>query len=547
MKIKSTNKVQSLFLKVCCAILILTTSASADCQYRLFNITSANGAKIKSFINQLSKDCQFTLIVRGKYTKRKLNTRLSQTYIKNLTLNEVFKLILSDHNLFFTFKNNVLKISYLATKTFNIDYILSQRKGTGSTDITLGSSSSNSNSATGGLMSTSQSGGSNSNSNSNSSTGSNANSGISITSTDEVQFWKNLDTQLQRVINRPEDNYTAEAPIINKNAGLITVTATSNQLNRLDTYLQRLQKKVELQVLIDVQLLTVTMDKSKTTGIDWGQLYSLENVNVGLAYGQGTNNGGSSSSSTTASSTATAVAGAINPSNYITIQGGAKLTDVIKFLQTQGSVKSISNPKVLTLNNQPALITSGTQYFYTLKQSANQQGSSGGVASTVQNNIVKSVFAGILLDITPEISDNNMITLKINPSISETTNGAVTQTSETRTTPPDLSRRQLSSVVTVKNGNRIILGGLIHTVTTTNDNKVPILGDIPGLSYLFSHTSHSKKVQELVIIIQPHIIRNEKSGLSLSDLGYESITKSMLDEHVDKNLTKKVHTRGNAK
>ena len=536
-----TTKLHKSILKICCAILLISTAASADCQYQLFNITTANHAKIRTVINQLSQDCQFTLVVRSKYASHKLNQRLNQTYIKNMTLDEVFNLILSDHNLFYTFNNNTLTISYLKTKTFNINYILSQRKGTGSTDITLGSN--NSNNSNGGLLGSTQSSATNSNSQSQSAT-SQTSSGISITSTDEVEFWKNLDTQLRGVLNRPEDSYTAQSPIINKNAGLITVTATKNQLDRLGTYLKRLQKKVQLQVLINVQLLTVTMSQSKTTGIDWSQLYSLGNIKANWAVGQGTNGASASSSSTAGTS---ASIGGIIPSNYISITGSASLSNIIRFLKTQGNVQSISNPKILTLNNQPALITSGTQYFYTLKQSANQQGSSGGIASTVQNNIVRSVFAGILLNITPEISDNNMVTLKINPSISETADGPVTSTSATRTAPPDLSKRQLSSVVTVKSGNRIILGGLIHTVTTVNNNKVPILGDIPGLSYLFSRKSRSKEVQELVIIIQPHIIRNGKSKLSLSDLGYEVIKKSMLRKSNDLNLTIKADKEGHAK
>jgi len=251
-----TIRLHKSILKICCAILLISTVSSADCQYQLFNITTANHAKIRTVIDQLSQDCQFTLIVRSKYASHKLNQRLNQTYIKNMTLDEVFNLILSKHNLFYTFNNNTLTISYLKTKTFNINYILSQRKGTGSTDITLGSNNSSSNS---GLLGSTQS----SNSQSQSGT-SQTSSGISITSTDEVEFWKNLDTQLKGVLNRPEDSYTAQSPIINKNAGLITVTATKNQLDRLSTYLNRLQKKVQLQVLINVQLLTVTMSQSKT-------------------------------------------------------------------------------------------------------------------------------------------------------------------------------------------------------------------------------------------------------------------------------------------
>lgn len=537
-------KLNKSILKICFAILLISTAASADCQYQLFNITTANNAKIGTVINQLSQNCQFTVNIRSKYAQRKLNQRLSQTYIKNMTLDGVFNTILSDHNLFYTFNNNTLTISYLKTKTFNINYILSQRKGIGSTDITLGSNNASSN---GGLMNSTQSQTTNSNSSSKSNS-SQSSSGISITSTDEVEFWKNLDTQLKAVINRPEDSYVAKAPIINKNAGLITVTATKNQLDRLSAYLKRLQKKVQLQVLIDVQLLTVTMNQSKTTGIDWSKLYNLGDIKASWAVGQGTNGAASVSgtSSTTTGTSASASLGGVIPSNYISITGSASLSNIIDFLKTQGNVQSISNPKILTLNNQPALITSGKQYFYTLQQSANLQGSTGSVSSTVSNNTIHSVFAGILLNITPEISDNNMVTLKINPSIS-TTVSPVTTSSANRFAPPDLSKQQLSSVVTVKNGNRIILGGLIQTTTSVNNNKVPLLGDIPGLSYLFSRKSRSKEVQELVIIIQPHIIRNSKPKLSLASLGFEAVNKSMLRDSNDLNLTIKANKQSHAK
>ena len=494
--------------------MILSTSSFADCSYELFNVSSAKNTKIIDFIEQLSDECSFSIIVTDLYAKKFLNTKLNKTNLKNLTIEEVLNIILTEHNLSYTLKNNLLKISYLKTKVFNIDYILSQRKSTGNTDVTLSSSS---NSQSGGAATSTQSstGGGNET----------ANTGIKIESSDEVKFWDQLETEFQSVLNRPTDIYKAPAPIINKNAGLITVTATEQQLKRFASYLKKLQKKVKLQVLMDVQLLSVTMKKGRSTGIDWKQLYALQNVKLSASTANYNNIGATIPAGGIITQTAATGAGA---SQLFTMSASGQLSEIIKFLKTQGDVKSISNPKVLTLNNQPALITAGTEYFYKIVSSTNQQGTGGGVAATTQNDEVNSVFAGVLLTITPEISDDKTITLKINPSLSETTTNMSQTSNSGRDMPPDLNRRQLSSVVTVKDGNRIILGGLINSKSTKDTNKVPLLGSIPVLGYLFKHEEMVKSVEELVIIIQPHIIHKEKNSLSLTDLGYKGLSDDLL-------------------
>jgi len=492
--------------------LLLSTNSFADCSYELFSISSTKNTKIIDFIDQLSDECEFSIIVSDPNANKLLENTLNKVHLRNLTINEVLDIVLKENNLNYSLESNILKISYLTTKVFSIDYILSQRKGTASTDITLSSSASTSQS---GVMGGQQSGSTQGAGSGNAQSGnSSADSGIKIESTDEVKFWEELDLEFQRIINRPHDDYKAEKPIINKNAGLVTITANIKQMQRFEKYLKKVQEKVTLQVLIDVQLLVVTMSEGKTTGIDWKQLYALQNVTIEANMGSGTKTDDTGTS--------------YDPTNYVTIQGGGSLKEVIKFLQTQGDVNSISNPKVLTLNNQPALITAGTEYFYKIQQSTQQQGTGGGVAATTQNDTVQSVFAGVLLDITPEISDNGLITLKINPSLSETRIDMSLTSSADRVMPPDLNRRQLSSVVTVKDGNRIILGGLINTRNIHEVNKVPILGDIPGLSYFFRYENKSKQVEELVIVIEPHIVQPNNDSLSLSDLGYEGLNDNII-------------------
>jgi len=482
---------------------LLSGSAFADCTYELFSISSTKQTKIIDFIEQLSDECEFSIIITDSKAEEFLNSTLNKTHLKNLTIDEVLNIVLKENNLSYKLENNILKISYLTTKVFPIDYIISQRKGVGSTNITLSSSSSGGGGSSG---SSGSSGGSSSSSSSGGGSAS-AESGMEIKTTDEVVFWKELDKEFENILNRPGDIYKADAPIINKNAGLITVTATGKQLERLEKYLKKLQDKVQLQVLIDVQLLTVTMTEGKSTGVDWKQLYALQNVQLSF------------------SATDLPMEQITSGKTLVTIQGGGSLNQVIKFLQTQGDVNSISNPKVLTLNNQPALITAGTEYFYKITSTETLAGGTSGTQSS--NEVVQSVFAGVLLDITPEISSNNTITLKINPSLSETRTNLSTDSS-TRTMPPDLNRRQLSSVVTVKDGNRIILGGLINTRNTIESNKVPLLGDIPILSYLFKYEEKIKQVQELVIVIEPHIIKKEKNNISLKQLGYEGLDDNIV-------------------
>lgn len=489
--------------------LFLSTNLSADCEYELFNISSTQNTSIREFINRLAYECDYTVIINDKATKKRLNEQLGQTKIINLTIEEVLNLILREKNLSYSLEDNVLKIKYIETKTYHIDYLITQRKSSGRTNVTLNSSSqsnstesSNSSGAGGSgssLFSTSSGSDSSSTSSSN-----NAESGSKITSTDEVVFWDELDNELHSILNRPEDNYKAPKPIINKNAGLITISATYKQHLRVKKYIDELQKKMQHQVLIDVHMYSVAFSKGNSTGIDWSQIYSLQNIKGSFSYGDNTN----------AISTTSKNGFAVN------ITGDFKLNEVVKFLKEQGSVTSISNPKILTLNNQPALITVGTEFFYKIQASTLSQGTNGGVAAQTQNENVQSVFAGVLLDITPEISNDNTITLKINPSLSQTREEITTTDGENRTIPPDLDRRQLSSVVMVKDGNQIILGGLINSRRTKQQSKVPLLGDIPGLNFLFSYESDVNTVEELVIIIEPHIISKEKNRLSLKDLGF---------------------------
>ncbi len=504
------------------AAALLTPALHADCTYELFNISSVKGTTVGEFVDQLSDECGLSVIVTDPEAENILKKSMNKTFIKNLTINEVLDLIVKENDLQYTLQNNVLKLSYIQTKTYDINYIISERKGTGSANITL---SSNTNTGAGGSAATTTGGTAASNKAS-------SESGIKITSTDEVQFWETLDKEIESILNRPEDSYTAKIPMINKSAGLVTVTATGKQLKRLDSYLEDLEKKMHSQVLIDVKMYSVVFSDASSTGIDRSQLYALQNIGLGF-------NSYNTKNVTTFTGTSknniigdieTVTMGNVPRTIGSIFQVGAQgsLNEVIKFLKTQGDVYAISNPKVLTLNNQAALINAGTEMFYRTKNTSTLAGGTTGEQATTE--VVNSVFSGVLLDITPEIAKDGTITLRINPSISEAASTAATDADGVRLLPPDLSRRQMSSVISVKDGNRVILGGLINTKNINDENKVPLLGDIPILGHLFKREGMTKRTEEIVIIIEPHIIKKENDTLTLGDLGFTRLGSKIEEE-----------------
>lgn len=519
--------IQSVGVKVMSALVLLFTASNAlanDCSSKLFSVTIDSKLTISDVVDNLADTCGLTVVVKDEAAKKRMNKKLYYVKLKNSTFKGFLNTILKENDLHYTLSGNKLKISYLITRTFRIHYISGQRVGKSNAHVTIANSNNSANS--GGA----------------SGTAGVSKTGISIESNDEFKFWKTVEKEVQRILIGASDGsthytrtgetwtgpdgqvweYNPLAPIVNAEAGMVTVTGTDRQINRVAKYLHTLTKQIKSQVLIDVRIISVAFDDSTTTGVDWSQLYGLQNFTINsLASAQ--KNISTFTFDSLAGITDFTGAEGTRPRNsqVVNITGNAKVSEIVKFLSTQGDVKAISSPRVMTLNNQPALISVGKELFYKIKSSSTS--SSGGGSTSAEGELVDSVFAGILLDITPEISENGMITLKINPSISETVNELASD-GGVRAIPPDLVRRQIASVIKVKDGQHAILGGLISSKTGTKVNKVPLLGDLPLLENIFKKEEKINKVEELVIIITPHIVKNGKS-VSLKDLGYTKVNE----------------------
>ncbi len=169
-------------------------------------------------------------------------------------------------------------------------------------------------------------------------------------------------------------------------------------------------------------------------------------------------------------------------------------------LSTQGTVNVLSSPTVSTLNNQPAVIRVGTQdVFFTTQTQINQQ--TGAIASTIV--IPSAINEGIVLDVTPQISEDGIITMNIHPTITERT-GQVT--SPSGGTVPIVDVRETDTVVRVREQETVIIAGLISDKTIETVDKVPVLGDIPGLGVLFRRSSKDRRKTDLAILLTPRIL-----------------------------------------
>jgi general secretion pathway protein D len=505
-----TKMFRKMVLGLLVATVAMGTSAQAagHCSGKLFNVKINSDLTIADAVENLAAKCDFSISVKDSGAAHKMKKKLYFVNLKNATLKSLLDTLLKDNDLNYELRGNKLTISYLMTRTFKIHYVTGQRTGKSSASVTVA-----------GDASTGNSGGS---------SGGGKGSSISIQTNQEFQFWSTIKSEIHHILATAGDGgthftkvgdawigpdgqkweYNPMEPIVNPEAGMITVTGTVKQLNRVSKYLSTLMRQIKTEVMIDVRILSVKLDNGRTTGIDWSQLYGLQNIAIDA--------GAYSHTDTTGLSFLNGVgpAGAAKAGGYAKVRMIATIKDVVKFLNTQGDVKAISSPRVMTMNNQPALISVGQEIFYKLK-TTNQL--SGADNAATEGEDVKSVFAGILLDITPEVDERGIITLKINPSISQTVEQL--KPSSERTMPPDLVRRQIASVIKVKDGDHAILGGLITRGKGTKTEKVPLLGDLPLLGYAFKKEEIVDNVEELVVIITPHIIKNGR-GLSLKDMGY---------------------------
>lgn len=462
----------------------------SSCDDKLFNLTAISqhnrGITIEDILKNLATSCDISIIFEDAQSKQAIKKRLDFINIKDYTLNEFFDFLLAENNLFYSYDPNksLLKIAKYKTKTFNIDYInLSSMQSESRKSIVLGSTSDVRSTTTGttGIGSGGRVGGS---SNGNSAQ---TNDYTTITTRSEFTFWQSLRKQLETLLSGVDSSAPYKI-FINKDASLVTVTGTKRQLEKVERFLHKLSKRMHKQVLIEAKLIEVVYNDDQTVGIDWSK-FNLSISGTREAYKVRQNG---------------VTINTMDMPNYF-IGYNFSMDGLFDFLKKYGKVKILSNPKVLTLNNQPAIINVGDQLSYRYETSGTTNIQGGSTVGTTTYAIGQS-FIGITLYVIPEITDNGEIIMKINPVTSELIGQDLNNTTSIRVLPPDVKIKQLTSIVKVKDSQKILIGGLISKNYSNSDNKVPLLGSLPIVGRLFHSTRRQIQRSELFILIIPKII-----------------------------------------
>jgi len=428
------------------------------------------------FLRGLVIDTPYNIVVHPD-VKTKVSLELKQ-----VTVIEVLKVVRDLFQLHLVVNGSFVKImpNSMETKIFTLDYVNLSRSGVSDMRVSTGSIKDSGN----------NSGGNNSN-NSNVNAPQQQNNdvevvGSRVTTKNNTDLWANMEGAIQSMIGQGEGRKIT----IMKQSGIIVVHALRSELRMVDDFLRLSEYSLQRQVVLEAKILEVVLNDRFERGIDWAAINDIGGdkggpYRLGLGGNTVTNPAGLGG----------VFSASVNLSDF---------SGIIELLETQGDVRVLSSPRIATVNNQKAVIKVGTDEFFVTNVSSTT--TTGTSTTTTPSVTLTPFFSGIALDVTPQISRTGEVILHIHPTVSEVTDQTkvVTIGNDTVNLPLALSTiRESDSIVKAKNGQVIIIGGLLKNVSRESRSGLPLLGRIPILGAVFSQKQIVNHRSELVILVRP--------------------------------------------
>jgi MSHA biogenesis protein MshL len=473
--------------------------------------------------------------------------------LKNVTLNEALEAIRELYGYEYKVQGTRIYLQpvTIQTRMFQVNYLASRRVGRADVRVTSGSIQPPSTSAQGqqggvtGVVApvpspggTFTPGG-----------GAYSTDSSRVTTTSNNDYWSELSDSITSIIGKEG----GRSVVVNPTAGVIVVRALPTELRSVEQYLKAMSLVVERQVMLEAKIIEVSLNDQFATGVNWAAFQTGPNSRAGA----GVLNPGSTlrTDGSLQSFTARDAAGNLIPTSSFTsdparsnpvtpdplalsttntLVGSAtsaivsglnapgsifglafqtsNFAALLNFLESQGTVHVLSSPRIATLNNQKAVLKVGTDEFFVTNVSTTT--TTSGTGNTTSPTITtQPFFSGIALDVTPQISEDDQITLHVHPSVSLVTNKTTVLNLGTLgviTLPLASSNvNESDTIVRVQDGAIAAIGGLMKQQQSNVSSGVPGTLDSPILSNIFGSRNRQLNKSELVILLKVTVIKGD--------------------------------------
>lgn len=308
---------------------------------------------------------------------------------------------------------------------------------------------------------------------------------------------------------------------ISKQSGTITVFASERQQKQISEFLNDFRRRLTTQILIEARVLQVDLNDEFATGVDWAAMnltglasFDIDMPSIGLT--------------PAATGSFTGI-----------FQPGSDLNLAIQAISRFGTVRALSSPRIMTLNNQPALVNvSESTVYFDFEVEPGTTDSNGVTTPPTIDSEIQSVPEGVILSVTPSANpDTGEILLTIRPTVSK-----ITSTIPDPTIPlvlalnnqpaiainnniPQLSIQEMDSLLRLQSGQTVVMGGLMKDSNTNSQDSVPVIGDLPMIGTLFRNHSDKVEKSELVIFLTARLV----PGTNVDDMDRKLYNKFSLD------------------
>ena len=423
---------------------------------------SLREADVKDILRAIAKQTNYNVVtepdVKGMTT----------VDLKNVTLEKALEYILEPLGFTYKIEGRTIYASKpkIETKIFTINYLALKKTARSTVEWKSGGTSSTS--GTGGTTSSEE-------------------KILEVKSETESDLWKSLEDNLKAIISADGKL------VVNRQTFTIMITDYPKNLQRISMFLESLEGTIHRQIMIEAKIVEVRLSEGYKAGVNWemigSRIGSLARISARQSFPAPATFAG-------------------DYTEYFRFYVGSEASGelnitntFIDLLKAQGETRVLATPKIATLNNQRAVIKSTTQEVYFEEQ----QSSTGGVAALATYS-PRFMNVGVVLDVIPQIDNDGNIILSLHP-IYSTKDGTVRSPNPaSQGTVPIISTRETDTIVRVKDGETVIIAGILYETKYNDEKGIPLFGSIPLFGYLFRSTAEQTKTSELIVFLTPRIV-----------------------------------------